>query len=62
MTQTTIEIRDYVQHTAQMIDLTLDSDYLPGVIDNFNTIAAIAALVTEFKLPEDLEIAPTFTP
>jgi hypothetical protein len=45
-----------------LIGLNLTPEYLPGVVDNFERIAAIASLVNQFDLPEDLEAAPTFEP
>jgi hypothetical protein len=56
------DIAKYVERTAQLIDLNIAPEYLPGVIDNMTRIAAIASLVTEFDLPTDLEAAPTFEP
>lgn len=53
---------DYVERTAQLLNLSIAPEYLPGVIDNMTRIAAIATLVTEFELPEDLEAAPVFKP
>lgn len=55
-------LTDYVEQTATLINLPLDPNYRPGVIANFERIAAIAQLVNEFPLPETIEIAPTFDP
>jgi Asp-tRNA(Asn)/Glu-tRNA(Gln) amidotransferase C subunit len=51
-----------VKHTAKLMNLKLTPEYLPGVVDNFERIAAIASLVNQFNLPEDIEAAPTFEP
>ena len=56
------DYRQYVQNTAELIDLQLSPEYLSGVVDNFASLAVIASLVTEFELPEEIEIAPTFQP
>ncbi|NJO93241.1 MAG: DUF4089 domain-containing protein [Hydrococcus sp. RM1_1_31] len=53
---------DYVVQTAQLLNLSIAPEALPQVTKNMNTLAAIAALVTEFELPEDLEAAPIFNP
>lgn len=54
--------RQYVEITAELMGLELTSEYLPGVVDNFQRLTQIAALVNEFELPENIEIAPTFEP
>ncbi|MGH2412360.1 MAG: DUF4089 domain-containing protein [Microcystaceae cyanobacterium] len=53
---------EYVQQAAQLLNLPIALEYLPSVVDNWTRIAAIAPLVTEFTLPEDIEAAPTFEP
>lgn len=52
----------YVEQISELLDLPLDSEYFPGVVKNFATISAIATLVMEFPLPEDIEAAPIFEP
>ena len=52
----------YVRQTAELIGLQLTPAYLPEVVDHFERIVAIASLVTEFELPENIESAPTFEP
>ncbi len=52
----------YVEQISELIDLPIDPEYLPSVVKNFATISAIAQLVTEFPLPEDIEPAPLFEP
>ena len=52
----------YVQQTAELMGLRVTPEYLPEVVNNFERIAAIASLVTEFELPENIESAPTFKP
>ena len=53
---------EYVKQMAQILDLNIAPEYLPSVIENFESIAAIASLVTEFSLPENIEPAPVFEP
>ena len=62
MSEKTIDLADYVEQTAQLLDLPLAPEHQDGVIENFIRIAAIAQLVTEFALPEDIEVAPVFKP
>jgi len=51
-----------VDQMAALVGLPLQPDHRPGVIENFARIRAIAQLVTEFPLPEEIEIAPVFKP
>ncbi|XWK90941.1 MAG: DUF4089 domain-containing protein [Phormidium sp.] len=53
---------EYVDTISQIVDLPIASEHRPGVIQNFERIMAIAKLVTEFPLPEDIEAAPIFEP
>lgn len=53
---------EYIKQTAKLMGLTLTSEYLPGVVDNFHNLVKISSLVTEFELTENLEISPTFSP
>ncbi len=62
MTDSEQDLSTFVDQTARLIGLPIPADYRQGVIDNFERIAAIAQLVTEFPLPEDTEIAPVFEP
>jgi hypothetical protein len=47
---------------SQVLDLPPAPEYRPGVVKNFATISAIAQLVTEFPLPDEIEPAPVFEP
>lgn len=55
-------IPEYVEQAAQLINLPIPPEYQAGVIANFERIATITELVTEFPLPDDLENAPVFNP
>ncbi len=57
-----INIEEYVDRTAELINLPLDPEHRPGVVVNFKRIAEIARLVTEFPLPHEIEAAPVFQP
>lgn len=62
MREESLNIAQYVEQTAQLIDLPLAPEYQLSVVENFAKIAAIATLVVEFTLPEDIELAPVFEP
>jgi hypothetical protein len=58
----TLETEAFVEQMAVVVGLPLQAEHKPGVVDNFTRIRAIAQLVNEFPLPEDIEIAPIFEP
>lgn len=62
MTEKKEDVTEYVRQIAQLMGLKLTPEYLPGVVDNFKIIAAIASLVNQFELPEDIEAASVFEP
>jgi len=51
-----------VDQMAGLMELPLQPEHRPGVVDNFARIQAIAQLVMEFPLPEEIEAAPVFEP
>ncbi|MDB9344401.1 DUF4089 domain-containing protein [Nodularia spumigena CS-586/05] len=55
-------MRSYVEEMALLLGLQLGDEYVDGVVQNFEIIKAIAQLVNEFPLPEDVEPAPVFEP
>ena len=57
-----INIEEYVDRTSELINLPLKPEHRPGVVVNFERIAEIARLVTEFPLPHEIEAAPVFQP
>ena len=57
-----MNIKEYIEQTSLIIDLTIDPEFMPGVVDNVTRMAEIATLVTEFELPETIEAAPIFKP
>ncbi|MBD3880814.1 DUF4089 domain-containing protein [Phormidium tenue FACHB-886] len=62
MTDPSIDAATLVDLMAQLLDLELDSAHRPGVITNLERTAAIAKLVMEFPLPDEIEVAPVFQP
>lgn len=55
-------IEEYVDRTSELINLPINPEHRPAVVVNFQRIAAIAQLVTEFPLPPEIEAAPVFQP
>jgi hypothetical protein len=62
MTNLDIDSAAFVDQASCLIGLPIPVEYRESVVENFERIAAIAQLITEFPLPEDTEIAPTFEP
>ncbi len=62
MTASPIDPAAFVAQAAALIALPLQPDHYPGVVENFERIAAVAQLVTEFPLPDTVAIAPDFEP
>jgi hypothetical protein len=62
MTDISVDPAELVDLMAQLLELPLDPEHRPGVVANFARTAAIAQLVMEFPLPDDIEIAPIFQP
>ena len=62
MDQQQIEVKVYVEQMAKLLDLPIPEECEQGVIDNFIRMQAIAALVMEFPLPDEIETAPIFQP
>lgn len=62
MTDPSIDAATLVDLMAQLIELELDPAHRPGVIANLERTAAIAKLVMEFPLPDEIEIASIFQP
>ncbi|BAY09925.1 DUF4089 domain-containing protein [Calothrix sp. NIES-2098] len=56
------DVGEYVDRMALLVDLQLRDEYRDGVVANFERIKAIALLVNEFPIPEDIEVAPIFEP
>jgi hypothetical protein len=55
-------LEHYVDHAAQLMGLSIAPDYRPGVIENMETLMAIAQMIHEFPLAPDVEAAPVFMP
>ncbi|QDL11602.1 DUF4089 domain-containing protein [Brasilonema octagenarum UFV-E1] len=57
-----LNVGEYVDLMALLLDLELRDEYRDGVIANFERIMAIAQVVNEFPLPETIEAASIFEP
>lgn len=55
-------IGEFVDQMAAVVDLPIPAEYREGVVLNFERIHAVAQLVLEFPIPEDVEAAPVFEP
>ncbi|HKY02503.1 MAG TPA: DUF4089 domain-containing protein [Burkholderiales bacterium] len=53
-------LRAQMQSSAALLQLSISSAQEPGVMQNLQRIAALAALVNEFVLDESVEPAPVF--
>lgn len=56
------DVGEYVELMALLLDLQLRDESRDGVVANFERIMAIANLVNEFPLTEEIEAAPIFEP
>ncbi len=55
-------IRKFVEQMALLVNLQLRDEYKDGVVANFERIKAIAKVVNEFDLPENIEAGSIFLP
>ena len=62
MPDSTFDAGNHVDHMAAVLGLAIDPAHRPGVVANMARTAEIARLVTDFPLPDDAELAPTFHP
>lgn len=52
----------WVEILSEVIALPIPTEYRETVASNFERIQAIAQLVLEFPLPDEIELAPVFEP
>ncbi|MGJ3249284.1 MAG: DUF4089 domain-containing protein [Elainellaceae cyanobacterium] len=55
-------VEQYVDNAARVVGLSIAPEYRSSVIENVETLMAIAQSVMEFPLPADVEAAPIFHP
>lgn len=53
---------EFVEIMAGMVGLPIPAEYRESVVANMERIHAVAQLVLEFPLPEEIEAAPVFEP
>ncbi|GAX34494.1 DUF4089 domain-containing protein [Nodularia sp. NIES-3585] len=54
------DVDTYVDQMSLLLNLQLTDEYRNGVVANFAKIQAIAQVINEFPLPEEIEAAPVF--
>lgn len=62
MNKKQLNINEYVEQMALLLNLAIAPEYQHGVVENFAKIQAIAQLVNEFSLPDNIEASPIFEP
>ncbi|NHC34635.1 DUF4089 domain-containing protein [Scytonema millei] len=62
MDEQQLDLAEYVDLMALVLDLPIPAAYRSGVVDNFAKIKAIAQIVHDFAIPEDIEAATVFEP
>ena len=62
MPSDTFDAEACVDAAAALIGLPIDPEHRPGVVLNLERIAAMAALVMDFPLVDEIEPAPVFRP
>jgi hypothetical protein len=60
MTTFAFDAEAHVRHMEAMLGLDIHPDWRAGVVANVATAAAMAALVTEFPLADEVEPAGVF--
>ena len=56
----TAELDEFIAASARALALPLDPAWYPAIRSNLEVIFRLAALVADFKLPDDAEPAPVF--
>jgi hypothetical protein len=62
MGETPLDLELWVDQMALLVSLPLQPEHRAGVVANFDRIQAIAQLVMELPLPDEVETAPVFEP
>jgi hypothetical protein len=53
-------LKSFIEAGADLLDLPLDSRWMPAIQSNLSVTLGHAALVAEAELPDDAEPAPVF--
>jgi hypothetical protein len=62
MSEQPLELEKYVEQMSLLLNLPLTPESRLKVIENLTALARISKLVTEYPLPENIELAPKFEP
>ncbi len=62
MSERPIDAAAFVDAAAAAIGLEIAPEHRPGVIANVERLTAVARLVMEFPLSDEVEAAPVFKP
>jgi Asp-tRNA(Asn)/Glu-tRNA(Gln) amidotransferase C subunit len=62
VTEQPVDPATFVDQMAAIVGLPLQPEHRQGVIDNFERIMAVAQMVNEFPVSEEIEIASIFEP
>ena len=60
MTATARPLDDFVESGTNILRLPIDPAWKPAVTGHLEVLLRLAALVTAFELPEDVEPAPVY--
>lgn len=60
MNEEILDVAEYVEQMALLLNLQLQPEHRSGVVQNFERIRANSQLVNEFFLPNNIEAAPIF--
>jgi hypothetical protein len=50
----------FIETGAELLGLELESEWMPAILANLRVTLTHAALVAEFKLPDEAEPAPVY--
>ena len=56
----TVELDAFIAASARVLALPVDGDWQPAIRGNLEVIFRLAAVVADFKLPDDAEPAAVF--
>jgi hypothetical protein len=55
-----VSLDDYIAAAARVLELPIDPAWQPAVRANLELTLRLAALITEFPLPDEADAAPVF--
>jgi 1-carboxybiuret hydrolase subunit AtzG-like protein len=60
VTATAGPLHDFIESGTKILRLPIDPAWTPAITGHLDVILRLAALVTSFDLPEDVEPAPVY--